>query len=236
MISEPPHKIAGKAPDAPFDPFRPDMPHIPGLGGLRPTVSAQATGPDFERVAKIGAVILAVLVVCIAIVWGIKSVPRRAADSGAAQTLSSHAGATSAPLAVPAVTPAVAATVEELDKPWTAKKFVFVKPVTRENVDALVIRIPGNTLWAFALREPFGRCQLEFVKDTARIAKEYGYRATHPMVVNPCSRTVFDPMEIGSLGGGVWVRGEIVHGGDFRPPISIHLRSVGHSIIADRIE
>jgi hypothetical protein len=77
---------------------------------------------------------------------------------------------------------------------------------------------------------------LDFETDLGRLSTEYGYRAGHPMVVNPCTRTVYDPLKIGSLGGNVWVRGEIVHGGGLRPPISINVQVSGHSIIADRIE
>ena len=100
----------------------------------------------------------------------------------------------------------------------------------------MVIRLPGGGLWAFSLQEPYGKCELEFVTDLGRLATQYGYRASHPMVVNPCNNTVYDPLKVGSLGGNVWVRGEIVQGGGLRPPLAIDVRVSGHSIIADRIE
>jgi hypothetical protein len=130
----------------------------------------------------------------------------------------------------------VAATVEELSKPWAAKKFTFVKPVTQENIPAMVIRLPSGGLWAFSLQGPFGRCELEFVTDLATLATKYRYNASHPMVVNPCDSTVYDPMKIGALGGNTWVRGEIVQGNGLRPPISIDVKESGKSVIADSIE
>ena len=130
----------------------------------------------------------------------------------------------------------MAATAEELSKPWASKTFNFVKPLTHENLNAIVIRLPGGGLWAFALQEPYGRCKLEFVTDLPRLAKQYEYRASHPMVANPCNSTIYDPLKLGAIGGGVWVRGEIVQGGGLRPPISINVRLSGNSIIADRIE
>jgi hypothetical protein len=129
----------------------------------------------------------------------------------------------------------VAATAEQLSKPWASKQFNFVKPFTRENVSAIVIRLPGGGLWAFALQEPYGRCELEFVTDLPRLAKQYRYRANHPMVANPCNGTIYDPLKVGEF-GGVWIRGEIVQGGGLRPPISINVKLNGHSITADRME
>jgi hypothetical protein len=100
----------------------------------------------------------------------------------------------------------------------------------------MVIRLPGGALWAFALREPYGHCDLEFVTDMGQLAKQYGYRSSHPMVASPCSSTIYDPMKVGSIGDNVFVRGEIVRGSGLRPPISIDVLEKGASIIADRIE
>jgi hypothetical protein len=132
--------------------------------------------------------------------------------------------------------PAIIATAEELSKPWSSKTFIFAKPLSSESINAMVIRLPGGGLWAFSLQEPYGRCELQFVTDVAQIEKRYGYRASHPMVLNPCSRTLYDPLKVGSLGGTTWTRGEIVQGGGLRPPISIEVEVKGHSIIADRME
>jgi hypothetical protein len=132
--------------------------------------------------------------------------------------------------------PTVAGTVDELSKPWAAKKFTFVKPVTRENIPAMVVRLPGGELWAFSLHGPFGHCDLEYVKDLGRLASQFRFTASHPMVVSPCDRTVFDPLKIGPIGGNAWARGEIVQGSSLRPPISIEVVVNGRSIIADNIE
>jgi hypothetical protein len=69
-----------------------------------------------------------------------------------------------------------------------------------------------------------------------RLAKEYGYRASHPMVASRCTSTLYDPLKVGPLGGDVWARGEIVQGSGLRPPISIEVEEKGSSIVADRIE
>ena len=56
------------------------------------------------------------------------------------------------------------------------------------------------------------------------------------MVVNPCDSTVYDPLKVGAIGGNTWVRGEIVQGSGLRPPISIEVRVIGRSVVADSIE
>jgi hypothetical protein len=132
--------------------------------------------------------------------------------------------------------PSVAGTVEELSKPWAAKKFNFVKPYTRENIDAIVIRLPSGELWAFSLQAPYGNCALEYVTDLSAIASKYRFRAAHPMVVNPCDSTVFDPLKVGTIDGSTWARGQIVQGTSLRPPFAINVKVRGRSIVADGIE
>ena len=72
--------------------------------------------------------------------------------------------------------------------------------------------------------------------DLGRLASQYKFNASHPMVVNPCDSTVYDPLKVGALGGNTWVRGEIVQGSSLRPPISIDVKVLGRSIFADSIE
>ncbi len=131
--------------------------------------------------------------------------------------------------------PSVAATAEELSKPWSAKKFNFVKPITRENINAMVIRLPSGELWAFSLQDPFGKCELEFVPDLATLASMYHFNASHPMVVNPCDSTIYDPLKLGALGGNTWVRGQIVQGSSLRPPISIEVELRAASRLLRRV-
>ena len=56
------------------------------------------------------------------------------------------------------------------------------------------------------------------------------------MVGNPCSRTVFDPLRLGTVPGNVIVRGAIAQGSDLRPPLGIELKIKGKNILAVRME
>jgi hypothetical protein len=235
MPTETPSKPPSPPPDKP-DRFHAEMPNIPGVGNthLKTSVGANAT-----RLTQIGGLAAAVLLIAIGILWWVRSPGHKMPEPGSPESATPEPSApapATAPEASVAEGPTVAATAEELAKPWSAKKFKFVKPLTHEKLDAMVIRLPGGDLWAFALQEPFGRCDLEFVTDLGQLAKQYGYSASHPMVASPCNSTVYDPLKLGPLSGGVWVRGEIVQGGGLRPPISIDVQVSGNSIVADRIE
>jgi hypothetical protein len=132
--------------------------------------------------------------------------------------------------------------LDELAKPWSSKSFVFVSPLTQERVPAMVVRLPSaasgksGSYWAFSLSEPFGTCQLLYVTNLGVLASQYGYTANHPMVVDPCTQTVFDPLRMGQRADGAWLRGAIVQGGGLRPPIAIEVSVHGDSLRADRIE
>ena len=239
MPVEPPIEAPKKPPDN-LDRFRPTMPQIPGVNDARQSASTITHDANAKRRLQIGGSAAALLVVGIAILWWVKIASHGMQEPASSQTTESSGRA---PAPVDAATngpdsrgPTVAATAKDVAKPWSAKKFTFVKPLSRENLDAMVIRLPGGGLWAFALREPYGHCDLEFVTDLGRLTKQYGYRASHPMVASPCSNTVYDPLRVGALGGNVWVRGEVVQGAGLRPPISIDVLEKGRSIIADRIE
>jgi hypothetical protein len=237
-----PVESANKPPSPPPDKlerFRAEMPQIPGVNNARPGVSRDANDDNKRRLVQFGGLAAAVLLTGIVFLWWIKRASHGATRSSVAETaIEASAPPPAAAASEAAVTdgPVLAATVEELGKPWSAKQFTFVKPFTQEKLDAMVIRLPGGRLWGFALREPYGRCDLEFVTDVGQLAKQYGYRASHPMVASPCSSTVYDPMKVGAIGGNVFVRGEIVQGSGVRPPISIEVLEKGGSIIADRIE
>jgi hypothetical protein len=87
------------------------------------------------------------------------------------------------------------------------------------------------------MNAPYGDCKLEYVKDLDRLKSDYGFKgARHPMVGNPCSRTLYDPLKLSNLPGDVWVRGAIVQGSDLRPPLGIELNVQGKSIQAVRME
>jgi hypothetical protein len=223
------------------DRFRPEMPNIPGIspGASLPRPGA-SRGTDIQPLLQIGGIAMVVALLGGAIYWFAMSRHRGAAGSSSGDADSTEQAAPAPPVAdslAPAQEgPTVAGTVEELSKPWSAKKFVFSDPVTRDKTDAMVIRLPGGELWAFSRKGTLGNCELEFVTDAGSLASQYGYRANHPMVVSPCDRTVYDPMKVGDIGGNVFVRGEIVHGSALRPPISIDVKVSGNSIVADRIE
>jgi hypothetical protein len=242
-----PVKLPTKTPDTPpdkpaenrFDPFRPEMPQIPGVSQGSRQAKRGFSGLDTQRLLQIGGIVAAMVMIGAVVFWWVKSKSRGVANQASDAEVADQESPT--PPLPNAIAPAhdgptVAATVDELSKPWTAKKFTFVKPVTQEKIDAMVIRLPSGGLWAFSLQGPYGRCELEFVTNLASLASTYGYNSSHPMVVNPCDRTLYDPLKVGALGGNTWVRGEIVQGSGLRPPISIDVKVSGRSIVADSIE
>jgi hypothetical protein len=131
--------------------------------------------------------------------------------------------------------PGPIATVGELTKPWSSKRFVFRDPLNSEQTKALAVRLPGGGLWGISLREPYGTCELEYATDLEKIRSQYDFRAQHPMVVNPCNRTVYDLERYGAGPNGL-VRGEIVRGAGVRPPIAIEIEARGNQIVAVRME
>jgi len=243
-----PVKLPTKTPDAPpdkpaenkFDPFRPEMPKIPGVGLGSHQAGNGMGGFDTQRLLQIGGIAAAIVLIGAVLFWWVKSKSHGEANSPSSNADATEQAVPTPPLPnpIPAVHegPTLAATVDELSKPWDAKKFAFVNPLTLENIPAMVIRLPGGEYWAFSLQGPFGRCELEFAKDLGRLASKFKFNASHPMVVNPCDGTVYDPLKVGALGGNTWVRGAIVQGSGLRPPISIDVKVIGRSIFADSIE
>lgn len=141
-----------------------------------------------------------------------------------------------------AAAPGIAAT-SEMAQPWSSKEFFIRNGLTGENVPALLVRLPSNSAsstsayWAFSLNAPYGNCQLEYVTDLAKLRTDYDFKAAkHPMVGNPCSRTLFDPLKLTNLPGNVWVRGAIVQGSDLRPPLGVELKIEGKTVEAIRME
>jgi hypothetical protein len=135
------------------------------------------------------------------------------------------------------------AEVSEMAKPWSSKEFLFRNRLTGENVPALLIRLSSGSAaqpsgyWALALDTPFGTCRVEYFTNPANLRSDYGYGALkHPMVGNPCSRSVFDPLKMTSLPGSVWVRGLIEQGSDLRPPLGIEVQVRDKQIQAVRME
>jgi len=133
------------------------------------------------------------------------------------------------------------ATISELAQPWSSKRFFFRSLTLSKYVPALIIRLPGpaaqsKSYWAFSLDAPFNQCQFEYIDDVAKLSSDYGFGAEHPMVVNPCSHTVFDPLKLKEMPGNILVRGAIVRGYDLRPPYGIEVKVSGNQIQALAME
>ena len=99
----------------------------------------------------------------------------------------------------------------------------------------MVVHLPGGVYWGFSLVEPYGSCEMEFITDLEKLRTDYGFRASHPMVGDPCNRAVFDLTRYGSGPAGL-VRGEIAHGVAVRPPRAIEVEVRGKQVLAKKIE
>jgi hypothetical protein len=229
---------------AKFNPMQPEMPRIPGVSD-----GSQIANRQPENSSKNGPVQIRQLMVIVAVVISIglgifvRSRYKSHTSSSASvdpeiadQTTAAPSPVFSVPAPVAHDGPTLVGTVEDLAKPWSAKTFNFVKPITHENIDAIAVRLPSGELWAFSLKAPYGTCTLEYVTDLSAIASSYNFRAAHPMVVNPCDATVFDPLKVGTIDGSTWARGQVVQGTSLRPPFAINVKAHGHSIMADGIE
>ena len=133
------------------------------------------------------------------------------------------------------------ATTAELAEPWSSKKFFFRSPARSRYVPSLVIRLPGSasqskSYWAFSLEAPFSDCQFAYIDDLGKLSSDYNFAADHPMVVNPCSHAIFDPLQLKELPGNILVRGAIVRGYDPRPPYGIEVNVTGNQVDALAIE
>jgi hypothetical protein len=133
------------------------------------------------------------------------------------------------------VGPGPIATASELSTPWSSKRFTFRSPETGYETPALAVRLPGGALWGISLRDDFGTCELRLVTDVSVIQDTYDFAAEHPMLVNPCTDTIYDLAQYASGPSGL-VRGEVVKGRAARPPIAIELEERGNDIVALRSE
>jgi hypothetical protein len=134
------------------------------------------------------------------------------------------------------------ATVQELAEPWSSKTFVFHSLETKGNISSIVIRLPEGapdqpgSYWAFSLQPLFGQCQLEYVTDLQKLSSDYKFEAKHPMVGDPCSRAIFDPLQMADMPKGAWARGAIVKGSAFRPPLAIEIQIQSDQLVAAKME
>jgi len=226
----------------PSDRFKSEMPQIPGVTapGAR---AAAASNPAVKLVIGLLAVLL---VVFLGARWAFR--PKHAEPQLADQQpqIEVPAPAPDPSALLPHATDAEPgiADAAEMAKPWSSKEFFIRNRLSGENVAGLLIRLPAGSpsqasgYWAFSQDAPYGNCKLEYLTDLEKLKNDYGFRAAkHPMVGNPCSRTVFDPLKTTNLpGSGAWVRGSIVQGSDLRPPLGIELKVEGKKILAVRTE
>ena len=223
----------------PSDRFKSDMPQIPGVSGPG---SRPPANPAIKLVIGLLAVLL---VVFLGARWALR--PKHAPPQMADQQpqIEVPAPAPDPSTLLPHATDAAPgiADVNEMAKPWSFKQFFIRNGLTGENIPALLVRLPGgsstqtSSYWAFSMNAPYGNCKLEYITDLDKLKNDYGFRGPkHPMVGNPCSRTVFDPLKLSNLPGSVWARGAIVQGSDLRPPLGVELKVVGKNILAVRSE
>jgi hypothetical protein len=226
------------------DRFKAEMPQIPGVGGGSRGGSGPGGGP-WLVVAGLTAVLIAVFIggKVLSKSRRVESLARPVAQSEAQIDVPATSTVPDLPVPVATESDPVVAQVGELAKAWDSRQFAFRDRATGANVPALLIRLPGGGAarpggyWALAMKAAYGSCQLEYVQDTARLREEYGFRsASHPMIGNPCSRTVYDPLRYGSIGGNVLARGAVMQGSDLRPPLGIEVRIKARDILAVRME
>jgi hypothetical protein len=225
----------------PTDRFKAEMPQIPGVSG--PGARRPAQNPALRIVAA------AVVVLFVGLVLSHFLLRSKAAPIPVVAAAAPAPPDVPPPVADPSdsfpratkTAPGVA-TLADMEKPWSSRDFFFVNASTQEEIPALLIRLPGgathqsDSYWAIAMKSPYGRCQFEYLTDIAKLRHDYGYAASHPMVGNPCTHSLFDPLKRMNILGDVWVRGAVVQGSDLRPPLGILIQVQGKTILAIKME
>ena len=231
------------------DRFKPAMPVIPGVPAPEKHADAEekkqpATPPLWaDRKVQIGAGIALVFVIFLALVLPqfLRKEPPPAPivlDNPTPGGGTSPSAATSPAANELPVAPGPVASPQDLSKPWSVVKFQMRLP-TGERVPAQVLRLPTGTgtsvYWGFLSVAPYGRCEMELEQDLAKIAQDFGYRARHPMIVDSCTQTIYDPLNYGGSHGTL-VRGLVVSGPGLRPPLAIEIVVEKGSVVATRSE
>jgi hypothetical protein len=226
---------------SPPDRYKAEMPQIPGV-----SAPGSGRGPlDNPAIRMVGALLAILLVIFFGARWILRPRHAEAPPAEPPPQIEVPSPAPDPSAALPHATqqdPEIAS-VSELAQPWSSKQFFIRNAFSGENVPGLLIRLPAgsasqeNGYWAFSMNAPYGNCQLEYITDLARLKTDYDFKAAkHPMVGNPCNRTVYDPTKLTNLPGNVWVRGAIVQGSDLRPPLGIEIKVQGKNIQAIRME
>ncbi len=233
-----------------IDPFKPQQPNIPGVLPSAPKVKAEAPEqpenfgepqpkepPPVKMLIAVAVTIA--LITFAGLVYRHKGSPPKPAQASDNSTEVAPAGPAAATKIAPSlpVGPGTIATTAELAKPWAAKRFIYRSLLSGRDEPAMVVRLPGGGYWGFSLVEPFGSCELEFITDLNKLRTDYGYRADHPMVGDPCNHTVYDLLRYGGgASNDMLVRGVIVQGNGIRPPLAIEIRADGKKVVAVRVE
>jgi hypothetical protein len=231
------------------DPFKPQQPLIPGVSGSEQKLpEPQSAGPatsgiqDFvaqlpSRMPPNGILVAigAALILGMGIAWWTHGSTAKDVDPAPILPAEVSTPEPAKPAEKLPVGPGPIANIDELAKPWASQRFVFHDPATSADAPAIVVHLPGGTNWAFSLREPYGNCELVYLEDAQELRSQYGFRAEHAMVVDPCNKSVFDLAKYGPGPNGL-VRGQIVQGPAVRPPIAIETKTKGKQIIALRLE
>jgi hypothetical protein len=214
-----------------------EMPQIPGVAGPR----KPAPNPMLP-------LIVGLVVVGIVLLFAVRWLSRRPAEPARAEQVPQIEIPSPPPdpaSLLPHATESdpVIANVADLSKPWSSADFFVRNRLTGENIPATIVRLPSGSsslptgYWAFSRKAPYGSCELEYIADLNRLRNDYGFaRANHPLVGNPCSRTLYDPLKTSNLPGDVWMRGAIVQGSDIRPPLGVEIKIQAKQILAIRSE
>ncbi|HTU33519.1 MAG TPA: hypothetical protein VMF66_06920 [Candidatus Acidoferrum sp.] len=235
-----------------IDPFKPQQPQIPGvpakteplrsshdlplanpaadLGSQQASVSPAGSWSNWLRVGAAAAVVIVIL----GVAWWVRVSSAKPAEQPVSVPV--H-GAETVPVKSASLPlgPGEIATESKLQRAWSSQRFLFQNPATGEMFPALAVRLPGGALWGISLRETFGRCELEYVTNLDMLRSKYGLRATHPLVADPCTGTVYDLSQYANGPNGL-VRGQVVRGRADRPPIAVEIEQHGDSIVAVRME
>lgn len=225
----------------PSDRFRTDVPQIPGV----PVTGSRAAGGN-PAIKLVTGLLVALLVVFVGARWAFRPKPilPKVAEEQPQIEVPSPAPDPSTLLPHATDTAPRIANTAEMAKPWSSKEFYVRNKLTGENIPALLVRLSTGSAaqstgyWAYAINSPYGNCKLEYITDLEKLKNDYGFSSPrHPMVGNPCSRTVFDPLKTTNLpGSGAWARGAMVQGSDLRPPLGVEIQVQGREILAIRVE
>ncbi|MGH9711018.1 MAG: hypothetical protein ACRD37_10785 [Candidatus Acidiferrales bacterium] len=222
--------MPGTMPNAPKpNPFKVAQPEIPGVP--RDKTAAEKRRQFYVWTSGSTAVVILLILM----IWWARAATRPAHPAPIAES------PVTAPVPPPVATtptlplaPGPVATTDELSRPWATQKFTY-RNTPGDSFPAMVVRLPGNAYWAFSLQSPYGTCELELVTDIQKLRGAYKFDAAHPMVGDPCTRTLYDLTKYGSGPNGL-VRGAVVAGTGVRPPFAIEVVVDGHQILATRAE